>query len=64
MILQGLWETSLGLRSTTLASTARRSGSAKSAQRNMPFNQIGRLILRLVAPENIDVTVALSSLGT
>jgi hypothetical protein len=41
----------------------RRSGNVISVQRNMLFNQIARLILRLVAPKNTDVTVALSFLG-
>jgi hypothetical protein len=55
--------TSLGLRNTTLANMVRRNGSVISALRSMLFNLIGRHILRLVAPENIGVTVALSSPG-
>ncbi|TXG56987.1 hypothetical protein EZV62_018300 [Acer yangbiense] len=41
----------------------RRNGSVRNALRGMLFNLIGKLILRLVAPENTDVTVALSSQG-
>jgi len=63
MTLQELLETSQGLRNTTLANMVRRSGSVTSALRSMLFNQIGKPILRLVAPENTDVTVVHSSPG-
>ena len=54
---QGLWEISLGSKSTFVESTERRSGSVTSAQRSMLFNLIGRLTLKPVALESIDVTV-------
>ncbi|MBA0592808.1 hypothetical protein Gorai_009779 [Gossypium raimondii] len=41
----------------------RRNGSARSVPRGTPCNLIGKLILRPVAPESTDVTVALSSQG-
>ena len=63
MTLQGLLETSQASKSTTLVSTARRSGSVKSALRDMLCNLIGKPIPRPVVLENTDVTVALSSLG-
>jgi hypothetical protein len=63
MTLQGHLVTSLELRSTFLESMVRKSGNVKSVLRSMLFNLIGKLILRLVVLESIDVTVALSSQG-
>ena len=63
MIHQGLLGTLQGSRSTLAESTVRRSGSVKSAQNVMRFNQTGKLTLKFVAQESIDVIVALFSLG-
>ncbi|KAJ6361646.1 hypothetical protein OIU78_002137 [Salix suchowensis] len=52
-----------GSRSTLAESTVRRSGSVKSAQNVMRFNQTGKLTLKFVARESIDVIVALFFLG-
>ena len=50
-------------KSTTQENMVRRNGSVRSAQKNMLSSLIGKPILRLVALENTDVTVALSSQG-
>jgi hypothetical protein len=63
MTLQEHLVTSLVLRNTSLANMVRRNGSVISAPRNMLFNLTGKLIPRLVALGNTDVTVALSSPG-
>lgn len=41
----------------------RRSGSARNVPRNMQFSQIGKLIVKFVAPESTNATVELSSPG-
>jgi hypothetical protein len=63
MTLQEHLVISLELRSTFLESMVKKSGNVKSVLRSMLFNLIGKLILRLVVLESIDVTVALSSQG-
>jgi hypothetical protein len=59
----GLSVTSLESRNTTHESTARRSGSVKSARNDMQFNPTGKLIRRSVAHANTDVIAALYSPG-
>ena len=56
-ILQGLWVTLQVSRNTIAGNMERRNGSVRNAQRSMPFNQIGRLTLKPVEQESIDVTV-------
>lgn len=56
MIHQGLSGISLGSRSTLAESMVRRSGNVKSAQSDMPFNQIGKHTPRFVAQESINAT--------
>ena len=63
-ILQGLLVILQELRNTIVGNTERRSGSVRNAQRSMQFNQIGRLTLKPVGQENIDVTVEPSSPGS
>ncbi|KAJ6354441.1 hypothetical protein OIU77_005117, partial [Salix suchowensis] len=63
MTHRGLLGTLLGSRSTLAESMARRSGSVKSAQNVMQFNQTGKPTLEFVAQESIDVIAALFSLG-
>ena len=41
----------------------KRSGNVKNVQRNMQFNQIGKLIVKLVELESTNVTVAHSFQG-
>ena len=62
-ILQGRLETSQALKSTFAGSMARRSGSARSAPRNMLCSQIGKHTPKLVAPKSINVTVELHFQG-
>lgn len=50
-------------RSISSENMARRNGNVKSVRRNMRCNQIGKLILRLVALKNTNVTAELSFLG-
>lgn len=61
--LQEHLEISQGLKNTTAGNMGRRNGSVTNAQRSMLSNPIGRLTLKPVAQENIDVTVELSSPG-
>lgn len=63
-ILQGPLVILQELRNTIVGNTERRSGSVRNAQRSMQFNQIGRLTLKPVGQENIDVTVEPSSPGS
>jgi hypothetical protein len=63
MTPQGLLGTSQESRSTFAGSMGKRGGSVKGAQSVMQFNQIGKLTLRFVALESIDVIVELFSLG-
>ena len=53
----------LASRNTIAENMERKSGSVRNAQRSMLFNQIGRLILRPVEQENIDVIVEPFSQG-
>jgi hypothetical protein len=63
MTHQGLLGTLQGSRSTLAESMVRRSGSVKSAQNVMQFNQTGKLTLKFVAQESIDVIAVLFFLG-
>lgn len=63
MTPQGLLGISPALRSTSSESTARRSGSVRSAQSAMLFNRIGKPIPRSVAQESTDATVEPFSQG-
>lgn len=63
IILQGHLEISLGSRSTFVENMGKRSISVRNAQRFMLFNLIGRLTLKLVELESIDVTAAHFSPG-
>lgn len=54
---------SLGSRNTSVENMERRNGNVTSVPRSMLFNLIGKLIQRLVAQKNTDVTVELSSPG-
>lgn len=57
IILQGLLVTLQESRNTFAENMGRRNGSVRNAQRSMLFNLIGKLILKPVVQENIDVTV-------
>jgi len=63
MTHQGLLGTLQGSRSTLAESMVRRSGSVRSAQNVMQFNQTGKLTLKFVAQESIDVIAVLFFLG-
>lgn len=62
-ILQELLVILQVLRNTFAENMGRRNGSVRNAQRSMLFNRIGRLILKPVGLENIDVTVEPFSQG-
>ncbi|GJU85203.1 putative reverse transcriptase domain-containing protein [Tanacetum coccineum] len=59
--LLGHLESSLGSGSISQESMVRRSGNVKNVLNDTRFNQIGKLILRFVALENIDAIVELFS---
>lgn len=54
---------SQGSRNTFAGNMGKRNGNVKSVQSSMLFNLIGKLIVRSVVQESIDVTVALFSRG-
>lgn len=56
-ILPGLLAISPESRNTFAENMGRRNGTVRNALRSMLFNLIGRLILKLVELESIDVTV-------
>lgn len=62
-ILQELLVILQVLRNTFAENMGRGNGSVRNAQRSMLFNRIGRLILKPVGLENIDVTVEPFSQG-
>lgn len=59
----GLLVISQGSRNTFVGNMEKRNGNVKSVQSSMLFNLIGKLTLRSVVQESIDVTVALFSRG-
>lgn len=63
MTLLELLVTLLASKNTTQENMVRKNGSVRSAPNVMLFNLIGKLILKLVALENIDVIVAPFSPG-
>jgi len=63
IILQELWEISRESKSIIVENMEKRNGNVRNVRKFMLFNRIGKLTPKLVALENIDVTVEPFSQG-